>query len=131
MNDPISDFLIRIKNAGAAGKRNVLVPFSNMKSAIAELLFAKGFIGEIAKKGKTPATKSLSINVLYEADGSPKIRDVKRISKPSRRLYEKTKNIKSYRRGFGMAVLSTPKGIMSDLDARKANVGGELLFTIW
>ena len=128
--DPIADFLIRIKNAGYAKRPSVVVPFSKMKFAIAEVLQTKGFIGEVAKKGKT-TPRFLSINLLYEANGRPKVNDVKRISKPSRRLYEKAKNIKSYRSGFGMAVLSTPKGIMADMDAKNANLGGELLFTIW
>jgi small subunit ribosomal protein S8 len=129
--DPIADFLIRIKNAGYAKQESVSVPFSNMKLAIAEILNKKGFIGEIAKKGKTPATKSLTITLVYNADGSPRVTDVKRISKPSRRLYEKAKNIASFKSGFGMTVFSTPKGIMADQDAKKENLGGEILFSIW
>lgn len=131
MTDPIADLLIRIKNAGLSRKPSVSMPFSKMKLAIAEVLGAKGFLGEVVTKGKTPATKRLEVEVLYEEGGRPRVSDVNRISKPSRRLYEKSKNIKSYRRGVGLAVLSTPKGIMADADARKANVGGELLFTIW
>jgi len=131
MTDPIADFLIRIKNAGYAGKDNVSVPFSKMKLAIAEVLKAKGYLGDVSTKGKTAVTKHLNVGILYEEGGRPKVNDVKRISKPSRRLYEKSKNIKSHRKGYGLAVLSTPQGIMADADARKANVGGELLFTIW
>lgn len=129
--DPIADFLIRLKNAGYAKRESISVPFSNMKLAIAELLNKKGFIGEIVKKGKTTATKSLSITLLYDENRAPRITDVKRISKPSRRLYEKSKSITSYKSGFGMTVLSTPKGIMADMDAKKENVGGEILFSIW
>lgn len=131
MNDPIGDFIIRIKNAGNAGKESISVPFSKMKFAIAELLSAKGFVGSITKKNKGDVVRSINVNLLYTEDGSPKISDVKRISKPSRRLYEKAKNIKQYRRGFGMTVFSTPKGIMADVDAKKDNLGGEILFTIW
>lgn len=131
MNDPIGDFIIRIKNAGNAGKESVSVPFSKMKLSIAELLSAKGFVGSITKKNKGDVAKSISVSLLYTEDGSPKISDVRRISKPSRRLYEKAKNIKQYRRGFGMTVFSTPKGIMADIDAKKDNLGGEILFTIW
>ncbi len=131
MNDPIADFLIRIKNAGMANKPFVLVPFSKMKLAVAEMLKNKGFLGEVSTKGKSPATKQLQVGIVYMEDGKPRINDAKRISKPSRRLYEKAKNIKGYRMGVGMTVLSTPKGIMADIDARKANLGGELLFTIW
>lgn len=131
MNDPIADFLIRIKNAGLAGKPFVSVPFSKMKLAIADMLSSKGFLGEISTKGKAPTTKYLQVELIYTEDGKPRINDVKRISKPSRRLYEKAKNIKGYRMGVGMTVLSTPKGIMADIDARKAKLGGELLFNIW
>ncbi len=131
MNDPIADFLIRIKNAGYAGKSSVVVPFSKMKLAIAELLQSKGFLALVSTKGKSPTSKVLSIELGFQENGQPRITDVKRISKPSRRLYEKAKNIKSYRSGVGMTVFSTPKGIMADADARKANLGGEILFSIW
>lgn len=114
-----------------ANKPFVLVPFSKMKLAVAEMLKNKGFLGEVSTKGKSPATKQLQVGIVYMEDGKPRINDAKRISKPSRRLYEKAKNIKGYRMGVGMTVLSTPKGIMADIDARKANLGGELLFTIW
>ncbi|MEK7635175.1 MAG: 30S ribosomal protein S8 [Patescibacteria group bacterium] len=130
MNDPIGDFIIRIKNAGAVKKDSILVPFSKMKLAIAELLCAKGYIGAVSDKNKGKA-KYLHIKLLYTKNGSPVISDVRRMSKPSRRLYESAKNIKSFRRGFGLSVFSTPMGIMGDMDARKNNVGGEFLFNIW
>jgi small subunit ribosomal protein S8 len=130
MNDPIGDFIIRIKNAGAVKKDSILVPFSKMKLAIAELLSAKGYIGAVSEKTKGKV-KYLNITLLYTKNGSPVVSDVRRISKPSRRLYEGAKNIKTFRRGFGMSVFSTPKGIMGDSDARKNNVGGEFLFNIW
>lgn len=130
MNDPIGDFIIRIKNAGSVNKDAVLVPFSKIKWAIAELLSAKGYIGKIAKKSKGSANY-LSAELLYEGDGRPKISGVKRVSKPGRRIYEKSKEIKKFRRGFGLSVFSTPKGIMADMDAKKENLGGEFLFNIW
>lgn len=131
MNDPIGDFITRIKNAGNAGRESVSIPFSKMKFAIAEILSAKGFVGPVAKKNKGDTPRFIIVNLLYSESGKPAISDVKRISKPSRRLYEKAKNIKQYRRGFGMTVLSTPKGIMADADAKSNNLGGEILFTIW
>jgi small subunit ribosomal protein S8 len=131
MNDPIGDFIIRIKNAGNTGKKSVSVPFSKMKLAIAELLNSKGFVGAVTKKTKGEIHKAINIDLLYNTDGSPVVSDVKRISKPSRRLYGSAKNIKQFRRGFGMTVLSTPKGVMADMDAKKANLGGEILFNIW
>lgn len=130
MNDPIGDFIIRIKNAGSVHKESILVPFSKMKFAIAELLSAKGFVGEVTKKNKGNA-KFLNAVLLYGVDGTPVVSDVKRISKPGRRIYEKAKDIKRFRRGFGLSVFSTPQGIMADIDAKKNNLGGEFLFNIW
>lgn len=130
MNDPIGDFIIRIKNAGRVGKKSVSLPYSKMKNAIAELLSKKGYLGEISNKSKGNI-KYLVVEILYGEDKKPLISDVKRISKPSRRLYEKAKNIRIFRRGYGMSVFSTPKGIMSDWDAKKENLGGEHLFNIW
>lgn len=130
MNDPIGDFIIRIKNAGSVKKDAVLVPFSKMKWAIAEVLSAKGFVGKIAKKSKGSAN-FFSVELLYGSDGSPRVSDVKRISKPGRRIYEKAKEIKKFRRGFGLSIFSTPKGIMADMDAKHENLGGEFLFNIW
>lgn len=131
VTDPIGDFIIRLKNAGNTGKESVLVPFSKMKLAVAELLSAKGFVGGVSKKNKGESLRSISVDLLYEADGRPVISGVQRVSKPSRRLYENAKNIKRFRRGFGMSVFSTPKGVMADTDAKAANLGGEILFNIW
>jgi small subunit ribosomal protein S8 len=126
VSDPIGDFIIRIKNAGAVKKDSISVPFSKLKFAVAEVLKAKGYVGAVSEK-----TKYLNVKLLYGKDGSPVVSDVQRISKPSRRLYESAKNIKRFRRGYGMSVFSTPKGIMADVDAKKENVGGEFLFNIW
>ena len=128
-SDPIANFITAIKNAGDAGKETVSVPFSQMKFAIAKLLEERGYITSVAKKGKR-VRKFIDVNVMY-ADGAPRVSGVKRISKPSRRVYYAAKDIKPIRYGFGMVVLSTPRGIMSGEDARKARVGGEVLFEIW
>ncbi len=130
MNDPIGDFIIRIKNAGNVRKESISVPFSKIKFAIAELLLAKGYLGGVTKRAKA-SVKYLDLVLLYRPDGTPVVTNVRRISKPSRRLYEKAKEIKRFRRGYGMSVFSTPKGIMSDVDARRENLGGEFLFNIW
>ena len=130
VNDPIGDLIIRIKNAGSVHKESISVPFSKIKLAIAELLSAKGYIGAVTKKAKGDA-KYLDIVLLYAADGSPVVSGVNRISKPSRRLYSGAKNIKRFRRGFGLSIFSTPKGIMADMDAKKNNLGGEFLFNIY
>jgi small subunit ribosomal protein S8 len=130
MNDPIGDFIIRIKNAGMVHKDSILVPFSKIKFAIAEVLSAKKFIGAVTKKSKGNANY-LNVELLYMDDGRPVVADVKRVSKPGRRIYVKSKDIKKFRRGFGLSVFSTPKGIMADVDAKKENLGGEFLFNIW
>lgn len=128
--DPIGDFIIRIKNAGKVGKDSVAVPFSKIKMSIAETLSAKGFLGTVEKKAKGKIF-ILNIGLLYDKDGGPVISDVKRISRPGRRIYQKAKDIKKFRRGFGLSVFSTPKGIMADMDAKKQNLGGEFLFNVW
>lgn len=131
MNDPIGDFIIRLKNASKAGQKSVTVPFSKMKMAVAVVLKEKGFVGEVSQKNKGDAPRFLNVGIVYDEFGEPAISGVKRISKPSRRLYESAKNIKQFRRGFGLTVFSTPKGIMADAEAKAANVGGEILFNIW
>lgn len=130
MNDPIGDFIIRIKNANAVKKESVSVPFSKIKLAISELLFNKGFVGKVSEKIKGKA-KYLNIELLYTEDGKPIVSGTQRISKPSRRIYEKSKNIRPFKKGYGLSVFSTPKGIMADMDAKKENLGGEFLFNIW
>jgi len=129
MHDPIADMLISIKNAGNAGKSLAVVPFSNMKETIAAVLFQNGFISSYAKKGKKVA-KTLEIGIAYEGK-KPRVADVARMSKPSRRFYVKASEIKPIKNGYGLMVVSTPKGVMSGNEARKAQVGGEALFKIW
>ncbi|MFC1720657.1 30S ribosomal protein S8 [Patescibacteria group bacterium] len=127
--DPVSNMLIQIKNAGMAGLQSVLVPHSNLKFEIANLLQKEGYVGSVEKKGKK-VKKHIEIVISYK-DKAPRINDLKRLSKPSRRIYVGVKDIKPVRNGYGISVLSTPKGIMTDKAARKEHVGGELLFKIW
>ncbi len=129
MHDPIADMLIRIKNGGNAGKDIVEMPFSNLKEAIAKVLFAEGYITSYAKKGKK-VQKTLEVGIAYEGK-SPRVADVARMSKPSRRYYLSVDEIKPIKNGFGLMVMSTPKGVMSGNEARKSQVGGEALFKIW
>lgn len=128
-NDPLSNMIIGLKNAQMAGRSLVLVPFSNFKLAVAELLKQEGYIKTITKKGKK-VKKFLEIE-LVKTVGEPKIHDVKRVSKPSCRVYHAATEVRSVRRGYGLAVYSTPQGVMSDKMAREAKVGGEILFNIW
>lgn len=130
VNDPLGDFIVRLKNASDVGKTTVSAPFSTFKYAVAEKLKDAGFIKAVDKKGKK-IKKTIDVMLKYEDSGTPAIQGVKRVSKPGRRLYRAAKEITSVRYGHGALVLSTPQGIMTDKEARKANVGGEALFEIW
>lgn len=129
MHDPIADMLIRIKNGSNAGKDVVEMPFSSLKEAIAKVLFAEGFISSYAKKGKK-VQKTLEIGLAYEGK-KPRVSDVLRLSKPSRRYYMGVSDIKPVKNGYGLLVMSTPKGVMTGDEAKKSQVGGEALFKIW
>jgi small subunit ribosomal protein S8 len=129
MQDPIADMLVNIKNAGNAGKAFAVVPFSNMKEAIAAALFKHGYIASYAKKGKK-VSKTLEVGIAYEGK-KPLVINAARVSKPSRRSYIKAADIRPIRNGYGLMILSTPKGIMTGDEARRAQVGGETLFKIW
>lgn len=129
VTDSIGDLIIRLKNGSKAAKPSVLVPYSNLSLAIAEALEKHGFVKGIAKKGKK-SVKSIEIALVYEGN-RPKVEGVKRISRPSKRVYKKVNEIHAVRNGFGRLILSTPKGILTDMEARKEGVGGEALFEIW
>lgn len=119
-----------MKNGSMVSKHTVVVPFSNLKYAIAQCLEKGGFIVGASKKTEKKNVPVLEINLAY-ADGAAKIHDVKRISRPSRRVYMGVRDMRPVKNGHGMVVLSTPKGIMSDKEAKKEQVGGEALFMIW
>ena len=135
--DPISNAINQIKNAGNAGHEKVVVPFSKLKLGIMEVLKKEGFIKgfeERVVKGK----KSLVVEVVFEdakrektGRPLPKINGVKRVSKPSKRIYKKASEIRPIKNGYGSIVLSTSLGIMSGREAKKAGLGGEALFIIW
>lgn len=129
MNDPISDMLTRIRNAQAVKKETVIIPFSKIKWSIAEILKENKFIDSLEKKGKAP-WKSIAVNLKYE-NGEPVIRGLKRVSRPGQRVYVNAKNLKSVKSGFGISIVSTPSGIMTNLEAKKKNLGGELICEIW
>ena len=130
VTDPIADFIIRLKNAGAVKKTSVSVPFSMLKMAVAEKLKDAGYVKAVEKKGKK-VRKTLDVVLEYSEAGSHKIVGVKRISKPGRRVYKSVREIRPVRYGHGALILSTPKGIMTDTEARQEKVGGEALFEIW
>ena len=118
-----------MKNGGLAGKESVAFPYSKMKHAIADCLKKEGFVSEVSKRVKKDQPV-LEVGLIY-TDKKPKITEVERISKQSRRVYYGMKEIHSVRSGSGLLVLSTPKGILSGKSARTQHVGGEALFRIW
>ncbi len=128
--DPVSELIIGIKNAGKAGKDSVKFPYSNFKMAVAEVLQKENYIKSASKIGKAPKRK-LEVEVAYKGKNVPKIKDVVRVSKLSKRIYNGAKEIKSVKRGYGVAIVSTSKGIMTNKEAKKAKIGGEVLFKIW
>ncbi len=128
--DTIANMLITIKNGSMVSKKTVSVPFSKMKHAIAECLKDNGFVGGVSKKTLKNNIPVLEIDLLYTG-AEPKVHDVKRVSKPSRRVYMGVHDIRTIKNGHGITVLSTPKGILADKQARKEQVGGEALFMIW
>lgn len=125
---PVIDLIIRIKNGYMARKDVVLLPFSKFKESVLLKLKNLGYIADFAIEGESK--KYLKIELNYE-NGEPRFTDVKIFSKPGRRWYSSYKDIKSVKGGMGHAILSSSKGIMTDREAKKLQVGGELLFYIW
>jgi len=132
MTDPITDMLNRIVNAQAVFHPTVDVPFSNFKYEIVKILEQNGFVKKIEKKGRK-TSKILIITLKYEnnEDKKPIINGFKKVSKPGQKIYSSWKEIKRVKSGFGIGVVSTSKGLMSDKEARKNKLGGEILFEIW
>lgn len=126
VTDPISDLLIRLTNASRVGHAAVSLPYSQMKHNIAQILREEGYVGEVDKKAH-----ALTIELRYSQGGRPAIQGVKRISKPSRRMYLGVRDMRPVKRGHGILVLSTPMGIMTGKAAKEKRVGGEALFEIW
>lgn len=130
MNDPIADMLTRIRNAQVARHEQVLMPASNMKKAIAKILLDEGYIKSVdyiddGLQGQ------IKITIKYAQGKQPVIKGLKRISKPGLRVYAKSDEIPKVLGGLGIAIVSTSKGVMSDREARKAGIGGEVLAYIW
>ncbi|HPI67491.1 MAG TPA: 30S ribosomal protein S8 [bacterium] len=133
--DPIADMLTRIRNAQKVRKAEVLLPFSSLKFRIAEILQKAHYLGAIEKITAESKTRGhgfdlLKINLLYE-NGQPKITHLKRISKPGRRVYVTKENIPTILNNYGLAILSTPKGLLTNHQAKKENTGGEIICEIY
>ena len=130
MNDPIGDMITRIRNAQMRAKSKVSTPGSKMRASVLEVLKNEGYIRGYAAVEHAGGKSELEIELKY-FDGEPVIREIERVSKPGRRVYASVRNLPRINNGLGVAILSTPKGIMADHDARDANVGGEILFTVF
>lgn len=125
MTDPISDMIIRIKNAGATDKDSVSFPYSKLKEAICNTLKKAGYVKTVSVKGKD-VKKSIKIELI-----SNKIEGLSRVSKYSQRIYSGSKGLKPVKHGRGHLILTTPLGVMTDTEAKKSNVGGEVILKIW
>lgn len=130
VNDPVADYIIQLKNAAMSGRTGVSVPYSKLLHSIARVLEKRGYVANVEKKGRKEK-KTLEVSIVYSEDQSPRITDVRRMSKPSRRIYLGAKELRPVRNGKGALILSTPSGILADEEAREKNVGGEALFKIW
>jgi small subunit ribosomal protein S8 len=130
VNDPIADFLTRIRNAGMARHEKVEIPHSRMKAEMARILKEQGYISDYSEKS-AGAEKRLIIELKYSSDGQRAITGLRRMSRPGRRVYRKQTNIPRVLDGLGVAILSTSRGILTDHEARRVGVGGEVLCFVY
>ena len=129
-HDPISDLITRIRNAQMRAKPKVSTPGSKMRANVLEVLKTEGYIRGYASVEHSSGRSELEIELKY-FDGAPVIRAIERVSKPGRRVYASVRNLPRINNGLGVAIVSTPKGVMADHEARDANVGGEILCTVF
>ncbi|WGH79142.1 30S ribosomal protein S8 [Jannaschia ovalis] len=130
MNDPIGDMLTRIRNAQMRGKSTVLTPASKLRARVLDVLADEGYIRGYEEGRDERGHPQIEISLKYY-EGTPVIRELKRVSKPGRRVYMAVKDVPSVRQGLGVSIVSTSRGVMSDAAARSANVGGEVLCTVF
>src|SRR6476659_1288769 len=130
LNDPLGDLITRIRNAQLRKKSKVSSPGSKLRARVLDVLRSEGFIRGYATVEYGDGRTEFEIELKY-FDGAPVIRDISRVSKPGRRVYASVKALPRVNNGLGVAILSTPKGVMADHDARDNNVGGEILCTVF
>lgn len=130
VNDPISDMLTRIRNAGMARKTDTTMPATKILVAIATILKQEGYIADFNVVEQKPQNK-LEIKLSYAPDKSHVIREIKRVSKPGLRIYAGKDQLPRVRSGLGIAIVSTPQGVLTGYEARKRGIGGEVLCTVW
>jgi small subunit ribosomal protein S8 len=130
MSDPLGDMLTRIRNGQQAGKNAVVSPASRLRANVLNVLQSEGYIRGFSRMDMDGGKAELTIELKYH-EGRPVIREIRRVSTPGRRIYSSVKDLPRVRNGLGISILSTPRGVMSDLDARSHNVGGEVLCTVF
>ncbi len=130
LGDPIGDMLTRIRNGQMRSLNKIEIPFSNFRSKILEVLKREGYIISYEITTNDKKIKNIFVKLKYY-DGQPVIKEIKRVSKPGRRVYSRATSIPKVMNGLGLAILSTPKGVMSDAEARKNNVGGEIICRVF
>ena len=130
LNDPLGDMLARIRNASMRGKSTCRTPASKIRRWVLDVLKAEGYIRGYEDVKTEDGHDEIEISLKYY-DGQPVIRELRRVSKPGRRVYSGVKEMPQIRQGLGLAIVSTPRGVMSDAQARTANVGGEVLCTVF
>ena len=130
LTDPIADMITRIRNGGQARLKRVEIPESRLKREVARVLQEQGYISNFSSDGD-PKKPMLTVEVRYNEGSEPMIQGIQRVSRPSRRVYVSWQEIPKVRNGLGIAILSTPRGILTDQQAREAHVGGEILAEVW
>ena len=131
VRDPLSDLFTRLRNALLVSHSTVSVPYSKFKSRIVEILKNEGYITNFSIEGDSPVNKVISIELKYDDNGQPVLTSIKRISKSSKRIYVKKKDVPKVLNGFGTVILSTSSGVLSGKDARLSGVGGELIAELY
>lgn len=130
MTDPLSDLLTRIRNGQQAKKSTVMSPASKLRASVLEVLKREGFIRGYSEREVRPGVSEIEIELKYH-EGQPVIREINRVSTPGRRVYSAIKNLPRVYDGLGISILSTPRGVLSDSEARDQNVGGEVLCQVF
>lgn len=130
VTDPISDLLVRLKNGSQRRFDAITVPTSKLKRAVLEILRKEGYVHAI-EDGEVDGHPVLQVRLKYVGEGQPMITGLQRVSRPGRRVYVGSQDIKKVRNGIGVSILSTSKGIMTDHESRKNHIGGEVLCSIW
>ena len=129
--DPIADMICSINNAQAVGKKQVIFyPYSDFKYAFLEVLTNEGFIDNVEKKGRLSKRK-IVVDLKYTEDGKPKITKIRKISKQGQRIYSTYKELKPVKSGYGVSILTTSKGLLTNKEARKNKIGGEIICEVW